>query len=140
VCLSVKVLKPISLLIKLSPRTRGPKNYSGPRVLTSYFYVCFRATTARGPYFLLLFLRPFSCNNCRRWWGRYFWDLEGGWGDLGALFLGQGFKRVIIFIFFVEGGWGWGSRGLNRWKWTRVKNAKDRVGGINEVHYAPGSH
>ncbi len=44
----VEVLKPISLLIKLSPRTRGPKNYSGPRVLTSYFYfyVRFRAATA----------------------------------------------------------------------------------------------
>jgi hypothetical protein len=35
---SVEVLKPRSLLIKLSPRTRGPKNYSGPQVLTSYFY------------------------------------------------------------------------------------------------------
>ncbi len=45
---SVEVLKPISLLIKLSPRTRGLKNYSEPRVLTSYFYfyVHFRATTA----------------------------------------------------------------------------------------------
>jgi hypothetical protein len=44
----VEVLKPISLLLKLSPRTRGPKNYSGPRVLTSYFYfyVRFRAATA----------------------------------------------------------------------------------------------
>jgi hypothetical protein len=48
ICLSVEVLKPISLLIKLSPQTQGPKNYSGPRVLTSYFYfyVCFRAATA----------------------------------------------------------------------------------------------
>jgi hypothetical protein len=48
VCPSVEVLKPISLLIKLSPRTRGPKNYSRPRVLTSYFYfyVRFRAATA----------------------------------------------------------------------------------------------
>jgi hypothetical protein len=48
VCLSIEVLKPRSLLIKLSPRTRGPKNYSGPRVLTSYFYfyVHFRATIA----------------------------------------------------------------------------------------------
>ncbi len=29
---------------------------------------------------------------------------------------------VMIFIFFVEGGrgWGWGSRGLNRWKWERT--------------------
>ncbi len=72
---SVEVLKPISLLIKLSPPTRGPKNYSGPRVLSSYFYfyVCFRATTAKGPYFLLLLLRPFPHNNCHRRWGRYFW-------------------------------------------------------------------
>jgi len=90
VCPSVEVLKPRSLLIKLSPRTRGPKNYSGPQVLTSYFYfyVRFRAATAGSPYFLLLLLRPFLRNNCRRRWGRYFWDLEGGWGDLGALFLG----------------------------------------------------
>jgi hypothetical protein len=45
---SVEVLKPKSLLIKLSPRTRGPKNYSKPRVLTSYFYfyVRFCAVTA----------------------------------------------------------------------------------------------
>jgi len=44
---SVEVLKPKSLLIKLSPRTRGPKNYSKRRVLTSYFYfyVHFRAAT-----------------------------------------------------------------------------------------------
>jgi hypothetical protein len=128
----------------MSPRTRGPKNYSGPRVLTSYFYfyICFRATIARGPYFLLLLLRPFLRNNCRCRWGRYFWDLEGGWGDLGVFFLGLGFRRVMVFIFFVEGGrgWGWGSRGLNRWKWTGVGNAKDRVGGIDGVHYAPGSH
>jgi len=47
-CPSVEVLKPRSLLIKLSPRTQGPKNYSGPRVLTSYFYfyVRFCAATA----------------------------------------------------------------------------------------------
>ncbi len=45
---SVEVLKPRSLLIKLSPQTRGPKNYSRPRVLTSYFYfyVRFRTATA----------------------------------------------------------------------------------------------
>jgi len=90
VCLFVEVLKPRSLLIKLSPWTRRPKNYLGPRVLTSYFYfyVCFHAAIAGGPYFLLLLLRPFPRSNCRRRWGRYFWDLEGGWRDLGALFLG----------------------------------------------------
>jgi len=43
---SVEVLKPKSLLIKLSPRTRGPKNYSRPRVLTSYFYFYVRFHTA----------------------------------------------------------------------------------------------
>ncbi len=45
---SIEVLKPISLLIKLSPRTqtRGPKNYSRPRVFTSYFYVRFCTATA----------------------------------------------------------------------------------------------
>ncbi len=47
VCPSVEVLKPRSLLIKLSPQIRGPKNYSGP-------------------YFLLLFLRSFPHSNCRR--------------------------------------------------------------------------
>jgi hypothetical protein len=33
---------------RVSPRTQGPKNYSRPRVHTSYFYfyVRFRATTA----------------------------------------------------------------------------------------------
>jgi hypothetical protein len=81
-CPSVEVLKPKSLLIKLSPRTRGPKNYSGPQVLTSYFYfyVRFRATTAiiDGGGILLLLLRSFLRSNCRRRWGRYFWDLEGG--------------------------------------------------------------
>ncbi len=75
---SIEVVKPRSLLIKLSPRTQGPKNYSGPRVLTSYFYfyVRFRAATVRGPYFLLLLLHPFPHNNCRRRWGRYFWELS----------------------------------------------------------------
>ncbi len=65
---SVEVLKPISLLIKLSPRTWGPKNYSGPRVFTSYFYfyVRFRAATTGGPYFLVLLLRPFPRSNYRR--------------------------------------------------------------------------
>ncbi len=42
---SLEVLKPRSLLIKLSLRTQGPKNYSEPQVLIFYFYVCFRATT-----------------------------------------------------------------------------------------------
>jgi hypothetical protein len=41
----VEVLKIRSLLIKLSPRTRGLKNYSGPQVFTSYFYVYFCAVT-----------------------------------------------------------------------------------------------
>jgi hypothetical protein len=35
-------------------------------------------------YFLFLLLRLFPRNNCHRRWRRYFWDLEGGWGDLGA--------------------------------------------------------
>ncbi len=61
-----EVLKPKSLLIKLSPRTWGPKNYSRPWVLTSYFYVRFRAATVGGPYFLLLLLCPFPRSNCRR--------------------------------------------------------------------------
>jgi len=66
--LSVEVLKPRLFLIKLSPRTRRPKNYSRLQILTSYFYfyVRFRATIAGGPYFLLLFLRQFSHSNCRR--------------------------------------------------------------------------
>jgi len=46
VYLFVKVLKSRSLLIKLSPRTWGPKNYSGPQVLTFYFYFYVRFHTA----------------------------------------------------------------------------------------------
>jgi len=61
---SVEVLKPRSLLIKLSSRTWGRKNYLGPRVFTSYFYVRFRVATVKGPYFLLLLLRPFPRSNC----------------------------------------------------------------------------
>jgi hypothetical protein len=79
VCLSVSRGPETQITFnKTVPRTRGPKNYSGPRVLTSYFYfyVCFCVATAEGPYFLLL--RPFSRSNCRRRWGTYFWDLEGG--------------------------------------------------------------
>ncbi len=51
-----------------------------PEVFTSYFYfyIRFRAATVGGPYFLLLLLRPFPRSNCRRRWGKYFWDLEGG--------------------------------------------------------------
>ncbi len=41
-CPFVEVLKPISLLIKMFPRTQGPKNYSRPRVITSYFYFYIR--------------------------------------------------------------------------------------------------
>jgi hypothetical protein len=39
------------------------------------------------------------------------------------------FFWVMIFIFLVEGwrGWGWGSKGLNRWKRTGVRNTKDQV-------------
>jgi len=68
ICPFVEILKPRSLLIKLSPRTRGPKNYSEPRVFIFYFYfyVRFRVATARGLYFLLLFLRPFLRSNYRR--------------------------------------------------------------------------
>jgi len=126
VCPAVEVLKPRSLLIKLSPRTRWPKNYSGLRVLTSYFYfyVHFRAVTAvvdGGGIFGIWMVGE-------EIWVHFFWakGLGGSW----------------FYFFFVEGarGWGWGFRGLNRWKWTGGGNAKDRVGGIDEVHYAPGSH
>ncbi len=111
VCPYVKVLKPRSLLIKLSPPTWRLKNYSKPRVLTSYFYVCFRAAIVGdpyflllrhfcaaivgGPYFLFLLLCSFPCNN----WGKYFWDLEGGWRDLGALFWAKSL-RGSRFLFF----------------------------------------
>jgi len=50
VCPFVEVLKPISLLIKLSP----PNSRVQKLFKTSSFY------------FLLLFLRPFSRSNCRR--------------------------------------------------------------------------
>jgi hypothetical protein len=126
VCPSVKVLKPISLLIKLSPWTQGPKNYSGPRVLTSYFYfyVRFRAATAvvdGGGIFGIWRVGE-------EIWVCFFWakGLGGSW--------------FLFFSWRGGRGWGWGFRGLNRWKWTGVGNAKDRVGGIDGVHYAPGSH
>jgi hypothetical protein len=122
---SVEVLKPRSLLIKLSPRTRGPKNYSGLRVLTSYFYfyVCFRTTTAvvdGGGIFGIWRVGE-------EIWVCFFWakGLGGSW--------------FLCFPWRGEGV-GWGSRGLNRWKWIGVGNAKDRVGGIDGVHYAPSSH
>jgi hypothetical protein len=114
VSLSVEVLKPRSFLIKLSPRTRGPKNYLGPRIFTSYFYfyVCFRTTTVvidGGNIFVIWRVGE-------EIWVRFFWakGLGGSW-----------------FLFFSGGGrgWGWGSRGLNRCKWTGVGNAKDWVGG-----------
>ncbi len=80
---SVEVLKLRSLLIKMSPQTRRPKNYSRPRVLTSYFYfyIYFRAATAGGPYFLLLLLCLFPRSNCRR-----------------SLFLTFTFTSVSIFV------------------------------------------
>ncbi len=107
-----------------------------------YFYVCFRAATAvidgggifgiwrvgegaqklfktSSSYFLLLLLRLFPRNNCRRWWGRHFWDLEGGWGgpktiqDLKFLLLTFTFTSVFAQqlplsmgeVFLGFGGW-----------------------------------
>jgi len=110
VCPFVEVLKPRSLLIKLSPRIRGPKNYSGLRVLTSYFYfyVCFRAATTGGPYFLLLLLHPFLCSNCYRRWGRYFWDLEGGREIWVRFFWAKGLGGSWFLFFLWRGGGGGG--------------------------------
>jgi len=92
-------------------------------VLTSYFYfyIRFRTTTAivdGGGIFGIWRVGE-------EIWVRLFWakGLGGSW-----------------FLFFLWRGVGVGFKGLNRWKWTRVRNAKDRVGGIDEVHYAPGSH
>jgi len=59
-------------------------------------------------YFLLLFLRPFPRSNCRRRWRRYFWDLEGGWGDLGALFWAKGLGGSWFLFFSWRGGGGGG--------------------------------
>jgi len=81
---SVEVLKPGSLLIKLSPRTRGPKNYLGPRVLTSYFYfyVRFQAVTIvvdGGSIFEIWRVGE-------EIWVRFFWAKGlGGGGRRGAL-------------------------------------------------------
>jgi len=83
-----------------------------------YFYVCFCVATA---------------------------VVDGG-GIFGIWRVGE---EIWVRFFWAKGlggscgggeGWGWGSRGLTRWKWTGVGNAKDRVGGIDGVHYAPGSH
>jgi len=95
-----------------------------PEVLTSYFYfyVRFHAATTvvdGGDIFGIWRVGE-------EIWVRFFWakGLGGSW-----------------FLFFSwTGGWGWGSRGLTRWKGIGVGNAKDRVGGIDGVHYAPGSH
>jgi len=55
--------------------------------------------------------------------------LEGGRGDLGAVFSflrdgwarGLGGSRLFYFLFFLEGGGKvWGSRGCNRWRWETV--------------------
>jgi hypothetical protein len=45
----------------------------------------------------------------------------------------------MIFIFFMEGGGGGGGVLGVLIGGSELGNAKDRVGGIDEVHYAPGS-
>jgi len=105
--------------IKLSPRTRGPKNYSGFRVLTSYFYFYIRFRTATvivdGG------------------------DIFGIWKVGEEIWMSFFWVKGLRFLFFSWRGWGWGSRGLNRWKWTGVRNAKDQVGGstwciMHQIH------
>jgi hypothetical protein len=69
-------------------------------VLTFYFYVHFCAATTvvdGGDIFGIWRVGE-------EIWVHFFWA--------------KGFRRIMIFIFFVERGrgWGWGSRGLNRWK------------------------
>jgi hypothetical protein len=97
ICLRVKreseVLKPKSLLIKLSLLTRGPKNYSRPWVFTSYFYVHFRATTVvvdgRSIFEILrvgeeIWVRFFWAKGLGRSWF-YFFSWRGGGGGGGVL-------------------------------------------------------
>ncbi len=112
-------MKPRSLLIKLSPRTRRPKNYSGPRVLTSYFYfyVRFRATTAVVD-------------------GRGIFEIWRVGEEIWVRFFG-----LRVFIFFVEGGGGGGGVlgvliGGSEPEWEMRRTGW----GIDRVHYAPGSH
>jgi hypothetical protein len=73
----------VSVSVCRGPETQITFNKTVPSNLRAQ--KLFRTSSS---YFLLLLLRPFPRSNCRRQWGRYFWDLEGGWGDLGALFLG----------------------------------------------------
>jgi len=99
-CLSVEVLKLISLLIKLSPRTWEPKNYSEPRVLTFYFYfyVRFRAATVvvdGGDIFGIwkvgeeIWVRFFWGKGLGRLWFLFFSWRGGGGGVLGVLIGGS---------------------------------------------------
>jgi hypothetical protein len=116
--MSVEVLKPRSLLIKLSPRTRGPKNYSGLRVLTSYFYfyICFCAATTvvnGGSIFGIwmvgeeIWVRFFWAKGLRGSWFLFFsWKGGGGGGGvLGVLIGGSELEWEMRRI-----GWG-GSTG-----------------------------
>ncbi len=116
----VEVLKPRSLLIKLSPRTRGLKNYSGSRVFTSYFYVRFRAAIAvvnGGDIFEIWKVGE-------EIWVRFFWakGLRGSWFLFFFVVGGRGEGGVLVVLI---GG-----------SETKARNVKDR--GIDGVHYVPG--
>jgi hypothetical protein len=104
----------------LSPRTQGPKNYSGPWVLTSYFYVRFRAATAVDGRDIFEIRRVGE-----EIWVRFFWakGLGGSW---------------FLFFSWRGGGGGGGVLGVLiggselEWEMRRTE------WGINGVHYAPG--
>jgi hypothetical protein len=127
VCLSVcQGLKTHITFNKIVPRTRRPKNYSGLRVLTSYFYfyVHFHATTAvvnGGGIFGIWRVGE-------EIWVRFFWakGLGGSW---------------FLFFSWRGGGGGGGVLGVliggNEPEWEMRKTG---WGGIDGVYYAPGSH
>jgi len=145
VCQSLEVLKLRSLLIKLSLRTRGPKNYFKPWVLILtfiftyvfaqqlpevlisyfYFYVSFHAAIAvvnGGDIFEIWRVGE-------EIWVHFFWakGLRGSW--------------FLFFFLWRGGGGGGGVLGVliggnePEWKMWRTK-----WGGIDKVHYAPSSH
>jgi hypothetical protein len=114
---SVEVLKLRSLLIKLSPRTWGLKNYSRPWVLTSYFYVC-RAIIVvvdEGGIFGIWRMGE-------NIWMRFFWakGLEGSWF---LFFSWRAGKSGVLRVLISESELEWEMR---RTGW-----------GIDRVHYAP---
>ncbi len=73
----LQIINSVSLSVSQSV-SRGPEThtiFNKTVPLNSRAQKLFRTSSS---YFLLLLLCPFPRSNCRRRWGRYFWDFEGG--------------------------------------------------------------